>query len=448
MDNKAAERVVIAKPVASRPTCSSFKSFSDILASAFGTSPPHTASESMVAAVRPKTVRFKLKDDPAPPPKAKVSGTSSYNLSISDSKSTVLFKPLAKHVSKRTISQLSLIGNINAQNHLPLPPVEDRIQSSNQDKDNVESAPNSNLPRNMTSTFENSQSIGSSRVTLNYSKEDPTSLRPQISSVQPSHDGYNWRKYGQKQVKGSEFPRSYYKCTHPNCPVKKKVERSLDGIISEIVYKGEHNHPKPQPLKHNSSGTQGEGSISNGTAQDTNSELRFNYLNEQIGGRESRLENPYEKACLGRVTQPFDPVASREANAGCGVSGYSFGLSVEREEGSKGLAPVADKLRSRRREGKNSTNEAGTLKQPHAMAQGSTDIEILGKGVRWRKYGQKVVKGNIYPRYYRCTGLKCKARKYVERASDDPNSFITTYEGKHNHGISLGNADPVAPGIE
>lgn len=50
------------------------------------------------------------------------------------------------------------------------------------------------------------------------------------------------------------------------------------------------------------------------------------------------------------------------------------------------------------REGKNSTNEAGTLKQPHAMAQGSTDIEILGKGVRWRKYGQKVVKGNIYPR--------------------------------------------------
>lgn len=40
---------------------------------------------------------------------AKVSGTSSYNLSISDSKSTVLFKPLAKHVSKRTISQLSLI---------------------------------------------------------------------------------------------------------------------------------------------------------------------------------------------------------------------------------------------------------------------------------------------------------------------------------------------------
>lgn len=58
-------------------------------------------------------------------------------------------------------------------------------------------------------------------------------------------DGYNWRKYGQKQVKGSENPRSYYKCSYRNCPMKKKVERSLDGEITEIVYKGNHNHPKP-----------------------------------------------------------------------------------------------------------------------------------------------------------------------------------------------------------
>lgn len=65
-----------------------------------------------------------------------------------------------------------------------------------------------------------------------------------------SDDGYKWRKYGQKQVKGSENPRSYYKCTYPNCPTKKKVERSLEnGQITEIVYKGTHNHPKPQSTK-------------------------------------------------------------------------------------------------------------------------------------------------------------------------------------------------------
>ncbi|KAL3577434.1 hypothetical protein D5086_022717 [Populus alba] len=67
----------------------------------------------------------------------------------------------------------------------------------------------------------------------------------------PSEDGYNWRKYGQKQVKGSEYPRSYYKCTHPNCTVKKKVERSHEGHITEIIYKGAHNHPKP-PLNRRS----------------------------------------------------------------------------------------------------------------------------------------------------------------------------------------------------
>lgn len=71
-----------------------------------------------------------------------------------------------------------------------------------------------------------------------------------------SDDGYNWRKYGQKQVKGSENPRSYYKCTYPKCPTKKKVERALDGQVTEIVYKGTHNHPKPQaPHKRNSSFT-------------------------------------------------------------------------------------------------------------------------------------------------------------------------------------------------
>lgn len=71
----------------------------------------------------------------------------------------------------------------------------------------------------------------------------------------PSEDGYNWRKYGQKQVKGSEYPRSYYKCTHPNCQVKKKVERSHEGHITEIIYKGAHNHPKPPPNRRSGIGS-------------------------------------------------------------------------------------------------------------------------------------------------------------------------------------------------
>ena len=42
---------------------------------------------------------------------------------------------------------------------------------------------------------------------------------------------------------------NYYKCTHPNCPVKKKLERSLEGHVTAIIYKGEHNHQRPHPNK-------------------------------------------------------------------------------------------------------------------------------------------------------------------------------------------------------
>ena len=72
------------------------------------------------------------------------------------------------------------------------------------------------------------------------------------------------------------------------------------------------------------------------------------------------------------------------------------------------------------------------------VSQGSVESDSLEDGFRWRKYGQKVVGGNAYPRsYYRCTSANCRARKHVERASDDPRAFITTYEGKHNHHLLL-----------
>ncbi|KAL3573005.1 hypothetical protein D5086_026909 [Populus alba] len=70
--------------------------------------------------------------------------------------------------------------------------------------------------------------------------------RTPIMREKVSEDGYHWRKYGQKLVKGNEFIRSYYKCTHTSCQAKKQLECSHDGKLADIVYLGEHEHPKPQ----------------------------------------------------------------------------------------------------------------------------------------------------------------------------------------------------------
>ncbi|XP_073036031.1 probable WRKY transcription factor 57 [Primulina eburnea] len=56
-------------------------------------------------------------------------------------------------------------------------------------------------------------------------------------------DGYRWRKYGQKAVKNSPFPRSYYRCTNSKCTVKKRVERSCkDPTVVITTYEGKHCH--------------------------------------------------------------------------------------------------------------------------------------------------------------------------------------------------------------
>ncbi|XP_020086781.1 WRKY transcription factor 55-like [Ananas comosus] len=64
------------------------------------------------------------------------------------------------------------------------------------------------------------------------------------NSVHPPDDGYTWRKYGQKNILGSRYPRSYFRCTHRNfygCEAKKRVQLLDDDPYTyEVTYCGTH----------------------------------------------------------------------------------------------------------------------------------------------------------------------------------------------------------------
>ncbi|XP_021895518.1 probable WRKY transcription factor 13 [Carica papaya] len=71
-----------------------------------------------------------------------------------------------------------------------------------------------------------------------------------MSDVDVLDDGYKWRKYGQKVVKNTQHPRSYYRCTQDNCRVKKRVERlAEDPRMVITTYEGRHVHSPSHDLE-------------------------------------------------------------------------------------------------------------------------------------------------------------------------------------------------------
>ncbi|KAM7263574.1 hypothetical protein ACFE04_001257 [Oxalis oulophora] len=356
MDIQEAERIVIAKPVASKPTSSSYGSFSELLAGAINATPPNVCSETAVPAIRPKTVRFKplnrsssLQGEP--------SGTATCSLPDNISK-PVVYKPMAKLVSKTTVSLLANLVNCHTSHQQALQQVEAYARLPNQDKHNFHPQNTSNLQQQ--SYMETIQTIESSKTTSQNIEEDPKSLPPSAS---------------------------------------------------------------------------GQGLVADEPAQDADAQLRPS----QASGRNNGSETPNElgfsapSVYHSRGSLAYDPPGTE-----AGARDSSCGLSGECENRNKGLEGQDMEPRSKRRRGDNQSNEATTsidlIQEPRIVVQNATDTEIVGDGFRWRKYGQKVVKGNPYPRsYYRCTNLKCNVRKHVERASDETGAFVTTYEGKHNH---------------
>ncbi|XP_023730352.1 probable WRKY transcription factor 32 isoform X1 [Lactuca sativa] len=189
-------------------------------------------------------------------------------------------------------------------------------------------------------------------------------------NVKTQIDGYNWRKYGQKQVKSPQGSRSYYKCTYSNCDAKKMESCDEYNSVTKLVYKGQHKHDPPTKI------------VSNGS---------------------KILSTPKRKS----ISTPGLKLSNSQQN--------------QRVKKSKSSGESHDCVLK-------------NPKKPKFIVHAADDVEISADGYRWRKYGQKMVKGNPHPRnYYKCTCAGCGVTKHIEKAIDGTSNIVITYKGVHDH---------------
>ncbi|CAN8299533.1 unnamed protein product [Cochlearia groenlandica] len=100
-------------------------------------------------------------------------------------------------------------------------------------------------------------------------------------------------------------------------------------------------------------------------------------------------------------------------------------------QGEEGALKVGSEGSSR-----NFNESKKKVKKERFAFQTRSQVDVLDDGYRWRKYGQKAVKNNKFPRsYYRCTYGGCNVKKQVQRLTSDQEVVVTTYEGVHSHPI-------------
>eukprot|EP01112_Ceratiomyxa_fruticulosa_P008534 TRINITY_DN2213_c0_g1_i1.p1 TRINITY_DN2213_c0_g1~~TRINITY_DN2213_c0_g1_i1.p1 ORF type:complete len:550 (-),score=130.87 TRINITY_DN2213_c0_g1_i1:124-1773(-) len=302
-------------------------------------------------------------------------------------------------------------------------------------------------------------------------------IAPQIPS-----DGYRWRKYGQKNVRGCPKGRSYYKCTYPGCNTKKTVNMGDGTTKEEITYRGNHNHPPPVVTRLNASDQESFKHTvlhENSPLPPTSLSISFsqssylfpvqNMLPPNIHNS-GNINNPHN------LNPPHNHTVNNNNNTPSphlnSISSVLHSLNNNNPPSntnpvhsptliSTTTTVITQTLKEPEPEAYSYETENQALKRlhnptpnihvspetssqlfpnnvppqppttPRLVIETNVNVDHLDDGFHWRKYGQKTVKGSPYPRsYYKCTEKGCSVKKQVEQVG---NTVVNSYDGTHTH---------------
>ncbi|KAL3587124.1 hypothetical protein D5086_013991 [Populus alba] len=208
-----------------------------------------------------------------------------------------------------------------------------------------------------------------------------------------------------------------------NCYAKKKVQHCCQsGRVVDVVYIGDHNHDPPHRkcirVISSAKPTLGSQIVDPSVQKLDGSDISVC----SADGRHSSLHVPES-----------EQQSSSSSNGNVGAKIEEKNALVPGQWNPNKMAPVG--LQGLRIKERSAAHSVPVLKKEPAIAVHTfPDEGSSNDGYRWRKYGQKMLKGNSFIRsYYRCTSSACPARKHVERAADEATSTTITYEGKHDH---------------
>ncbi|RVW69731.1 putative WRKY transcription factor 3 [Vitis vinifera] len=190
------------------------------------------------------------------------------------------------------------------------------------------------------------------------SQSDQRSQPSSFTVDKPTDDGYNWRKYGQKQVKG------------------------------KIIYKGQHNHQAPLPNKRAKDTGNPNGNSNFQENPELASQNQTGNLNKPKEGLPAYSLSKKDQQSSQAIPEHLPGSSDSEEMDDAETRGDEKGEDEPDPKRRNTEVRVSDQVSSHR-----------TVTEPRIIVQTTSEVDLLDDGYRWRKYGQKVVKGNPYPRW-------------------------------------------------